>query len=208
MLVSQITPEQKKPLADWHGKLTNGSSPMPSLGPNTLREKLLKEVLPHADAHLIRTLSSAEAEDFMTPPRPHEEQVEDDYPELPTFPKVEQSAAIEEARQALSQYDPQELDEETVHTAAAAFDVDPQQLHDSPIPKVPLERSPRSKIAIDNPESAALKKTIGTLGAPPGLELEPSRTEGNASSSLVAPCSKGPATPCSRGTLLHHGLPR
>lgn len=70
VLVSRISPEQKRPLAEWHGKITNGSSSLPNTRTSALRERLLREVLPHADAHLIRSNSSVEADDFMTPPRP------------------------------------------------------------------------------------------------------------------------------------------
>lgn len=141
ILVSRLSQEHLPALSDWHGRLTNGAT-FPAAGdPSALRDLLQREVLPHADAYLDRSKRHPEADEFMTPPKPQPEESAEEYPGFPRFPNSEPSTAVQEAKQALSQYDPTELDEETAHTVAAAFDVEPHLLQDE-IPIKPISDEP------------------------------------------------------------------
>lgn len=132
----------------------------------------------------------AEVDDFMTPPRPPNTGKVEDFPDFPLFPGKEGRLAVLEAQQALDQYDPSEINEETVHTIAAAFDVDPSAL-------VAPQGAQRDEASASAPAPGAARtvtfqKTVPVkeeVPAPPGLEVNSGlKGDGPSSSHLCGPC--------------------
>lgn len=164
MLVSYLTEEQKSTLFEWRGRYSDGVT---QLRRNDLNaQHLLREVLPYAEAYLQPSNFAVSQDEFITPPRPGVADIAEAEPTTAsTDLNSETQGAIAAAQEALSQYEQEELDEETIHTIASVFDVDPGSL------RPPKLANMRAAV----PETSKTPEVKDMLGTPPGLET-PSAT--------------------------------